>query len=152
VARAVRETARSYRGDEPSIAARIVGFDAFDTATAVRRLEAGLPIAAFERLREALGLRAEELAALLQVPPRTLARRKSEGRLRPDESERLLRFTRLLDRATALFEGDVRGAVAWLSAPRKALSGETALAWARTEIGARAVEDLIGRLEHGVGV
>jgi len=33
---------------------------------------------------------------------------------------------------------------------RKALEGKTPLAYARTELGAREVEDLIGRLEHGV--
>ena len=49
-----------------------------------------------------------------------------------------------------LFEGDNAAALRWLTAPRKALEGKTPLAYARTELGAREVEDLIGRLEHGV--
>jgi putative toxin-antitoxin system antitoxin component (TIGR02293 family) len=45
---------------------------------------------------------------------------------------------------------DVAGAISWLAAPKKALGHETPLAYSRTELGAREVENLIGRLEHGV--
>lgn len=38
----------------------------------------------------------------------------------------------------------------WLQTPQPGLADQQPLAFARTEIGARAVEDLIGRLEHGV--
>jgi putative toxin-antitoxin system antitoxin component (TIGR02293 family) len=56
------------------------------------------------------------------------------------------------DKAVGLFEGDVAAARAWLETPSKALGSETPLAAVETEIGAREVEDLIGRLEHGVFV
>ena len=81
---------------------------------------------------------------------RTLARRKSKGKLSPDESERLLRLSRVFELAVDLFEGDNAAALRWLTSPRKALEGNTPLAYARTEVGAREVENLIGRMEHGV--
>ena len=38
----------------------------------------------------------------------------------------------------------------WLAKPARALDGETPIEHADTEAGAREVENLIGRLEHGV--
>jgi putative toxin-antitoxin system antitoxin component (TIGR02293 family) len=84
------------------------------------------------------------------IPERTLARRKTAGKLAPDESERLLRIANLFEKCVELFEGDVTAAVNWLTSPKKALNQERPLMYARTEFGAREVEDLIGRLEHGV--
>ena len=68
----------------------------------------------------------------------------------PDESDRLLRASRVFGRALELFEGDPEAARRWLGLPQPALGGATPLAFARTEAGAREVEDLVGRLEHGV--
>jgi putative toxin-antitoxin system antitoxin component (TIGR02293 family) len=84
------------------------------------------------------------------LPPRTLARRKSSGRLSSDESEKLLRLSAVFEQAVDLFEGDRAGALKWLTTPKKTLENETPLAYSRTELGAREVEELIGRLEHGV--
>jgi putative toxin-antitoxin system antitoxin component (TIGR02293 family) len=90
------------------------------------------------------------LASLIGVPERTLARRRAAGRLAPEESERLLRIAGIFEKAVDLFEGDVPAAVRWITAPRKALDNHSPLAYSRTEPGAREVENLIGRLEHGV--
>jgi putative toxin-antitoxin system antitoxin component (TIGR02293 family) len=62
----------------------------------------------------------------------------------------LLRLSLVFEKAVNLFEGDTDAARAWLGRPNKALGGETPLSAVETEIGAREVEDLIGRLEHGV--
>lgn len=86
----------------------------------------------------------------IEIPERTLARRRIAGRLGRDESERLLRLARVVASSIRLFEGDVDAAITWLKTPQKALSYNTPLSYARFEIGAREVEDLIGRLEHGV--
>jgi len=96
------------------------------------------------------GLPVPVLASLVGIPGRTLARRKAAGRLAPEESERLLRISTVFELAVELFEGDVAAAIDWLTAPKKALGGNAPLAYARTELGAREVEALIGRLEHGV--
>lgn len=90
------------------------------------------------------------LATMIGIPERTLARRKTAGRLAPGESERLLRIANLFERCVELFDGDVAAAVNWLTTPNQALHQEAPLTAARTEFGAREVEDLIGRLEHGV--
>ena len=51
--------------------------------------------------------------------------------------------------AVDLFEGETEAAGRWLNAPQRGLGGEVPLELAKTDIGARMVENLIGRLEEG---
>jgi putative toxin-antitoxin system antitoxin component (TIGR02293 family) len=116
----------------------------------VCRIEQGLPFKALESLAALSGLPVTLIASVVGIPERTLARRKVAGRFMPDESERLLRISAVFEKAVELFEGDVAGAVTWLTRPKKALGHQTPLTYSRTELGAREVENLIGRLEYGV--
>lgn len=127
-----------------------LGVNASNTLDLINELDEGFSYHAFEQLQGELGTSIAELGALLQIPRRTLSRRKRDGRLPPDESERLLRFSRVLYTSIELFEGDREVALKWLRSQNRALGGETPLEMTRTEIGAREVEKLIGRLEHGV--
>jgi putative toxin-antitoxin system antitoxin component (TIGR02293 family) len=121
-----------------------------DTNQLIREIEQGLPMRAAESLALGLGMALPELADRLGIPARTLARRKTAGRLSPDESERVVRVARLLEKALALFDWDGSEARQWLRQPKQALAGQSPLDYARTEIGAREVENLLGRIEHGV--
>jgi len=96
------------------------------------------------------GISVSDLAETIGIPERTLARRRAASRLAPEESERLLRLSSIFEKAVELFEGDVLSAVNWLATPKRALENQTPLRYAKTEVGARQVENLIGRLEHGV--
>jgi putative toxin-antitoxin system antitoxin component (TIGR02293 family) len=128
----------------------LLGLRTFGTAELHSRFEDGLSYEALERLRRVLDLPLSRISELLQIPPRTLARRKKAKRLRPDESDRLVRLSRLVGLALQLFEGDLSDARGWLTTPHAALAGETPLDFATTGVGAREVENLIGRLEHGI--
>ena len=139
---------KGWGADHPYLL--LLGLDPMNTSQLVERVEEGLSFGELERLRENMGFSREEMAELVQIRPRTLDRRKKEGRLHPEESDRLLRAARVFGRAIALFEGDVEGALRWLSSPQRALGGAVPLEIARTEIGAGEVEGSIGRLEHGV--
>ncbi|MFP4156435.1 MAG: antitoxin Xre-like helix-turn-helix domain-containing protein [Opitutales bacterium] len=120
-----------------------------DARETVATIRAGLPMVEFEALQDLLGLGAEELAGHLAISRSTLMRRRKGGRLDPQESDRLLRYARLFARAEAVLQnGDA--ARAWLKAPARALAMETPLAFAETEAGTREVENLLGRIEHGV--
>lgn len=116
----------------------------------IQHVQTGLPFRALDTLASKSGIPASEIASAMAIPQRTLARRKVSGRFVPEESERLLRLSRIFEAAVDLFEGDVSAAVAWLRAPRPALENTTYLAYSGTELGARMVEELIGQLEHGV--
>jgi putative toxin-antitoxin system antitoxin component (TIGR02293 family) len=127
-----------------------LGLSASNSAELIQQVERGFSFQALHTLESRSGLPGAALAGLVGIPERTLARRKSKGKFTPEESERLLRLGTVFEQAVELFEGDRAAALRWLTAPRKALEGKTPLAYARTELGAREVEDLIGRLEHGV--
>lgn len=136
--------------DGPHTYAALLGLRTFDSAGLRERIEAGLSYQSLERFQAKMALPTSELAELLRIRTRTLSRRKEEGKLQPDESDRLLRVSRLLGRALDLFEGDLGMARDWLSSPQHALGGATPLELARTDVGVREVEELIGRLEFGI--
>jgi putative toxin-antitoxin system antitoxin component (TIGR02293 family) len=127
-----------------------LGLRASSSAELIEQVERGFSFKTLHTLESRSGLPGSALAGLVGIPERTLARRRSKGKFTPEESERLLRLGTVFELAVQLFEGDNAAALRWLTAPRKALEGKTPLAYARTELGAREVEDLIGRLEHGV--
>ncbi len=127
-----------------------LGLTAANPAKLIQQLERGFVCKTLQTLESGTGLTLSRLAATIGIPQRTLARRKVSRRLTPDESERLLRISAIFEDAVDLFEGDVAAAVNWLTSPRKALGDRAPLAYSRTEPGAREVENLIGRLEHGI--
>jgi len=109
----------------------------------------GIPSAASESLAKTLRMTQSELAASLGIPERTLARRKKEGIFNSEESAKLVRLARVVERAGEVFE-DLGAALDWLKSPNAALSGVTPLSMLDTDIGAEAVLDTLGRIEHGV--
>jgi putative toxin-antitoxin system antitoxin component (TIGR02293 family) len=112
-------------------------------------IERGLPIRELDDLQKSLDVDLGRLAALLGMSKATLHRRKAEGRLGALESDRLLRFARLMGKAVGVF-GGLDAAREWLRSAQIGLGGTTPLDYARTEVGAREVEDLLGRIEYGI--
>ena len=107
----------------------------------------GVPREAFDRLRDELGVSTDEFADVLGIPTRTLARRTD--RFKPDESERILRVGSVVQKALDVLE-EKEAARRWMNQPKRALGGLTPLRCCDTEMGAREVEALLGRIEHGV--
>lgn len=146
---AFRGLIRERRGG-PNVYVRLLGLEVFETLALLERVKAGFSFKTFERFQRNLDLSTSELATLVQITPRTLARRREESRLSAEESDRLLRASRVFGKGLALFDGDLDATRAWFSAAAPALGGRTPQEVAATEVGAREVENLIGRLEHGV--
>jgi putative toxin-antitoxin system antitoxin component (TIGR02293 family) len=115
----------------------------------IRRIQKGFPFRELEMLQDTIDLPLEQLAAKLLISRSTLQRRKAAGRLSPGESDKVMRFSRLLARAADLF-GNIDKARAWLKHPQRGLGGAIPLDYAETEIGAQEVEKLLGRMKYGV--
>ncbi len=130
--------------------ARTLGIKAGDASEIVRQVRAGFAFSRLERFQKATSLSWAKVAHFVAIPQRTLTRRQAEGRLAPDESDRVLRASRVFDLAVDLFEGDAAAARQWLQTPQPGLDGEVPIEFASTGVGAREVENLIARLEHGV--
>lgn len=120
--------------------------EGFDEIQEIRK---GLPVEAFFQLQEKLGVGTPQLAEVVGIPVRTLQRRKDEGRLTKDESDRLDRVRKLVDQATVVFDSET-DARAWLTRPQIGLAGFVPLELADTGAGIREVENLLGRIDYGV--
>jgi putative toxin-antitoxin system antitoxin component (TIGR02293 family) len=86
----------------------------------------------------------------LVVPRRTLARRQAMKQpLTVEETDKALRLARIADLARRVF-GDDDKAHRWLRKPKRELSGRTPLAYLASERGARTVEEMLHRVDHGM--
>ncbi len=115
----------------------------------IRQIQKGLRFSELETLQNTLDLPFEKLATKLCISRSTLQRRKAAGRLSPEESDKVVRLSRLLEHATTVF-GDVEKARAWLKHPQYGLGGAVPLEYAQTEVGAREVDNLLGRIDYSV--
>lgn len=121
----------------------------FSVAKIIQALKAGLPVRELDDLRSNLDLPMDRLVPMLGISKATLHRRKNAGRLDAAESDRVVRFARLLGRAATVMESLDAGR-RWLSSRQVGLGGAVPLEYAETEVGAREVENLLGRIECGV--
>jgi len=109
----------------------------------------GLPYRSFESVAEALDLGSAELASLIGVAARTLARRKKLKSLSAVESDRLVGIAQIASLAEAALgsKDHVRG---WLRHANRALGGATPLACLDTEPGRREVEAILHQIRYGM--
>jgi putative toxin-antitoxin system antitoxin component (TIGR02293 family) len=112
-------------------------------------LKRGLPVSSLTKLSRQMGVSENKLASTVNVAQRTLTRRKKEGRFKTDESERVLRIARIFEKSIEVM-GSLELAQQWFRSPVKGLGGKTPLDYSDTEPGAREVEALLHRIEHGV--
>ena len=120
-----------------------------DATALLDLVRAGLPYQALESIRARLNLSLPEAALVLHVPLRTLARRRHGRKLDAGESDRLYRLARIAAQAVAALGAEDKAA-AWLRRPNRSLNGAVPLGLLDTDLGARQVEDVLGRMAHGV--
>ncbi len=108
----------------------------------------GVPFPAFRKATSELHLSLRDVEKALRLSSRSLLRRKA-GRLTEVESERVLRLVRVVARAEHVL-GAREAALDWLTSSNRALGGERPLNLLDTELGAKRVLDVLGRIEYGV--
>jgi putative toxin-antitoxin system antitoxin component (TIGR02293 family) len=141
MANEIRSVIRELGGER--VLGRALRSDA-DLREAIRE---GFPHGVLTELMRASGLTLKELADALDLSSRSLQRR-SRGRLARFESDRLYRLARVLALARESL-GDEARASRWLKRTNRALGGIAPLAAIDTELGARQVEGLLGRIAYG---
>jgi putative toxin-antitoxin system antitoxin component (TIGR02293 family) len=109
----------------------------------------GLPVGVFKSVATNLEMSERELARVLNIPSRTFDRRLAQGILSPEESDRLARVAKIFNEAREIF-GSPEKARGWMSTPLGVFEGETPLRRADTSLGATQVEEVLGRIDHGV--
>jgi putative toxin-antitoxin system antitoxin component (TIGR02293 family) len=108
----------------------------------------GFPPAVVEELMRASGLTLKELAEAVDLSPRSLQRRRRGGRLARFESDRIYRLARIVALARQSL-GSPELAMRWMRRSNRALGGIAPIAAVDTELGARQVENVLGRIAYG---
>jgi putative toxin-antitoxin system antitoxin component (TIGR02293 family) len=116
-----------------------------DLQTAIRE---GFPQEVVGSVMNSAGLTLKQLSAALDLSPRSLQRRRHTGNLARYESDRLYRLARIVALAKH-YIGDEEAATRWLKRPNRALGGHVPIEVIDTELGARAVENVLGRIAYG---
>ena len=145
-----KQSAGKGAGDSAIPGTRLLGIKVRRPSELVGQVKVGFRFEHLVQLEKQSGLTRERIAQFAAIPQRTLARRQRAGQLNAEESDRLLRAARVFEMAVDLFGGDKEEARRWLLAPSAALGGASPLEFTSTGVGAREVENLIGRLEYGV--
>jgi putative toxin-antitoxin system antitoxin component (TIGR02293 family) len=106
----------------------------------------GLPIRWLEQLALLFGV---SVTAFAGVDSRTLSRRRKEGRLTHRESNALYHLAVLYEHALAVL-GDTESVPHWFNTEEDDFSGMKPIELLDTASGIKEVDQLLGRIEHGV--
>jgi putative toxin-antitoxin system antitoxin component (TIGR02293 family) len=124
-----------------------LGADVFSEADLARVVQNRFRLKVLKHAARA-GFSPQEIERFV-IPARTLSHRRTRNEpLTVEESDRLVRLTRIQALAEDVF-GDVRSANRWLRENLGILDGKSPLEVARTDAGARVVEQLLARIDWG---
>lgn len=127
-----------------------LGADVGGLLDITRAVSRGLPWQSAARTQQAFDLGDEELAEILGISIRTLYRhRRAAMSLSPQSSDRLARAVRVIEYAIEVIE-DKAAALHWMRRAQHGLNDGVPLELLQTDYGAREVEHLLGRIDHGV--
>jgi putative toxin-antitoxin system antitoxin component (TIGR02293 family) len=128
---------------------RVVGRSARAPEDLAERVRKGLPFAALVAVMENYGISRDVLCSILRLSARNFLRRKEQKRLSPDESDRLYRLARVIAHANRVFE-DPDESADWIHTPNTSLGKQQPLTLLDTDIGVQQVDQVLGRIEHGI--
>jgi putative toxin-antitoxin system antitoxin component (TIGR02293 family) len=115
----------------------------------VEDIREGFVFAQVAALAKEAGVALEDLVEFGIIPRRTFTHSKQNQRFTATQSARLARFFRIQQRAKGTFASDER-AMQWLKRPTEPLQNNAPVSLLDTEEGARLVEDLLTRIDHGI--
>ena len=129
--------------------AKVLGRGVRTPEDVVDRVRRGLPFTALSAVMEEYGISRDLMCDVLQLSSRNFLRRKEQSRLSADESDRLYRLARVLAHADRVFE-DPDESAEWIRTPNAALGKQQPLTLLDTDIGVQQVDQVLGRIEHGI--
>ncbi|GAB3643116.1 antitoxin Xre/MbcA/ParS toxin-binding domain-containing protein [Spirosoma arcticum] len=106
--------------------------------------------AQLNQLAHQLGVTLKELAPLLQVSESTLHRLRRQTTLTGPTAERMELLNGVIQHGLRVYGGDEIALQDWLRYPLGELDGRTALQTLTTIAGFTQVNDVLGRIEHGI--
>ena len=128
---------------------KVLGRGVHSPEELAERVREGLPFAALSAVMQQYGISRGVLGDILHLSPRNFLRRKEQKRLSPEESDRLYRLARVIAHANRVFE-DPNESADWIQTPNAALGKQQPLTLLDTDIGVQQVDQVLGRIEHGI--
>jgi putative toxin-antitoxin system antitoxin component (TIGR02293 family) len=126
-----------------------IGIEVHSEGEMERLLREGLPVSVLRNFRENWGFTVMELAGSLAISKSTLMRMlERRKRMASGDSDRVYRLASILALAEQAI-GDRKKAQRWLRQSNQVLGSQTPLRALETEIGARRVEQILGRIAYG---
>jgi putative toxin-antitoxin system antitoxin component (TIGR02293 family) len=129
--------------------AKVLGRRVRSPQDLAERVRKGLPFSALSAVMQQYGISRDALCDILHLSRRNFLRRREQKRLSPDESDRLYRLARVLAHANRVFE-DPDESADWIQTPNAALGKQQPLTLLDTDIGVQQVDQVLGRIEHGI--
>ncbi|HDL6960668.1 TPA: DUF2384 domain-containing protein [Yersinia enterocolitica] len=133
----------------PSRLWKVAGLNNSDGVALLRQISEGLDGKIANLIVDWAKITQNDLRKMSGIPSTTFSRSR-KARFSAEQSERLVRIIRVIDRTVELFEGDKEEAQKWLSEPNRALGWKVPAELMASETGAYEIMKLITRLEHGV--
>jgi len=128
---------------------RVVGRSVRSPEDLAERVRKGLPFAALLAVMGQYGISRDALCTILRLSARNFLRRRQQKHLSSDESDRLYRLARVIAHANRVFE-DTDESADWIHAPNTSLGKQQPLTLLDTDIGVQQVDQVLGRIEHGI--
>ncbi len=115
----------------------------------IRTARAGIKTGYFLELGARMGFSMQELATVLNVSLRTLQRYDADQVLDADQSAKVISLELLNGHGIEVF-GDQHSFNEWLRIPVAELDDKSPLSYLDTPFGFMVLEQILGRIEHGI--
>ncbi len=115
----------------------------------VETIASGLSFGQVQVLLDEINVSERDLLNYNILAPRTWSHSKQKGVFSAEQSDRIARFLRVWRQAAQTF-GNADKSRAWIERDTRALLGKKPIDLLSTEAGARVVEELLQRIDHGL--
>lgn len=115
----------------------------------IQKVRAGIKTGYLLYLGEVMGLSLHDLSKILNVSLRTLQRYAPDFVLDADASSKVTHLSMLQSRGLEVF-GDQNSFNEWLKSPVSELEGKAPKAFLDTPFGFQILDQILGRIEHGI--
>lgn len=122
-----------------------------ENTSKIQAVHAGFDTRVYKNLKDAAQLSQAEFSSVTAIPTSTLKRRvRLNERFNVSESDVIYRLAMLVKLSTQLFGGDLDKAGQWMKKEVYGLGHKRPIDMVSTSIDFQMVQDLIGRIEHGI--